>query len=351
MLSPKLVVEATLLAREERDRRDAVERQLERHRLPRRAERRDRRHRVLRAGQRGDQQPVLGEGDHDPRQPPDSGTASCTSRSSTTTSTSARARRSPRRTARSDGDRRADRRYPAGDHRARPDLPRDPRQLRRGAPDPAALRRLLRAGHVHGRRSADDPPGRALRAADAGRPDRQRRRHDGERPDAQRELGAAHRRDVRRDGQRPLEDLRQLGPLLREDPERPRRARAVGRRGHQPRRLLRRRPDAADSGRHAHDHADARQPAGVDDEPLPAAGRRRRPDRSEREVVVRRRVRHRLRVRGAAEHERRRALHPPVDPARPRGRRAVPGRRVRPSRAWAAASTTRSRTRARARRC
>ena len=45
------------------------------------------------------------------------------------------------------------------------------------------------------------------------------------------------------------EDLRQLGPVLLEDPERSRGARAVVGRRRQPRRLLRRRPDAADARR------------------------------------------------------------------------------------------------------
>ncbi len=205
----------------------------------------DRRHRVLRAGQLGDQQPVLGEGDDDPRQP--SAALRVPVRADRIRQHQPAHGPDVHRAERpGHGDGRADS-NPSGDHRARSDLPRRARQLRRGAPDQAALRRLLRAGHLHGRRSADDPSGCALRAADAGRAGHQRVGDDRERPDAQRELGAAHRRDLRRAGQRPLEDLRQLGPLLREDPERPRRARAVGRRGHQPRRLLRRRPDAADS--------------------------------------------------------------------------------------------------------
>ena len=44
-----------------------------------------------------------------------------------------------------------------------------------------------------------------------------------------------------------VEAVRQLRPLLRADPERPGGARAVGRRGPQPRRLLRRQPDPARS--------------------------------------------------------------------------------------------------------
>ena len=51
--------------------------------------------------------------------------------------------------------------------------------------------------------------------------------------------------------QRPLEDLRRVGPLLREDSERPRRARAVGRCRRDPRRLLRCGADAAGAERRA----------------------------------------------------------------------------------------------------
>ena len=72
----------------------------------------------------------------------------------------------------------------------------------------------------------------------------------------QEQLGAAHRRDLRPDRQRPAKVVRELRPLLRAHPERPRRARAVVRRRRQPRRLLRRGPDAADSRGRADRDAD-----------------------------------------------------------------------------------------------
>ena len=64
---------------------------------------------------------------------------------------------------------------------------------------------------------------------------------------AEEQLGAAHRRDLRPDGRRQDEGVRQLRPLLLAHPERPGGARAVGRRRHSARRLLRRGPDPADS--------------------------------------------------------------------------------------------------------
>ncbi len=63
------------------------------------------------------------------------------------------------------------------------------------------------------------------------------------------QLGPAPRRDLRHHRQRQDQAVRQLRPLLREGPERPRRPRAVRRRRRDPRRLLRRRPDPADPRR------------------------------------------------------------------------------------------------------
>ena len=77
----------------------------------------------------------------------------------------------------------------------------------------------------------------------------------------------------------------------------------------------------------------------------------RRHDRSRRQVELRQRSRRRLRVRGAAGHEPRRALHPSRHSARARGRAAVPDRRLRSRHSRRdAASTTRSRIPARTRR-
>ena len=111
-----------------------------------------------------------------------------------------------------------------------------------GRDDAAEVRQLLRAGHVAVGNRLTINPGPPLRAGEAGR-------HARHRLHAEEQLGAAHRRDLRRDRRRQDEDVRQLRPLLRADSERSRRPGAVGRRRHEPRRLLRRSADAADSQR------------------------------------------------------------------------------------------------------
>ena len=190
------------------------------------------------AGQPQPEQSVVGEGDQHLRRPLSRSTASSTTTSTTATSTSARVRRSPRRTAR--------RRQPARTITIIPDvdfgqdLSRRPRELQQRAA-PRRSTTSISSCRTRGRSEpADDQPGRPLRAGEA-------RRAADRRLLAEEQLGAAHRRHLRRDRRRQDEAVRQLRPLLRAQ------CRTTSRRAPcrpttaQPRRLLRRRPDAADS--------------------------------------------------------------------------------------------------------
>ena len=105
----------------------------------------------------------------------------------------------------------------------------------------AELRQLLRRRTRGRRQSPDDQSGHPLRAGEDGRArsstDFQLKNNWAPR------IGATY--DLTGDGKTKL--FGNFGMLLRAHSERPRGARAVGRRRHQPRRLLRRQPDAADS--------------------------------------------------------------------------------------------------------
>ena len=189
---------------------------------------------------------------------------------------------------------------------------------------------LLRAGSVEGERSADHQRRPALRRPGAGRlrPAADRRWTARTLDEFQLKnnwaprLGLAY--DVAR--RRQVAAVCQLGPLLRPRAQRPRRARVVGGRGHHARRLLRRRPDAADSERHA---SRRRRPGAPITQHFLLGQQRHRPDRSGREALLQGRVRRRLRVGGAAEHHARHPLHPPQHRPRARGHLAVPGGRLR----------------------
>ena len=103
----------------------------------------------------------------------------------------------------------------------------------------------------------------------------------------------APRRHLRHQGQRQVQALRELRPLLRQDPERPGRPRPVGRRRRDPRRLLRRRPDPPDSR--------TASLAGGATQPLRAGRRgRRRRSTPDAKSTYQRRVPGRRRVRGGA---------------------------------------------------
>ena len=208
-------------------------------------------------GNEGTNLQYVGKDDLPLRRSPDQGRLPLRGRGVLATSTSARGRRSRRRT----GARRS-----TG---AQVNIVADPafsriyRVTRANFNDAtrhdAELLVVLRAGHLARRRAADHQPGPPLRGADAGR--QHHRTHDAagqhhRRLPAQGQLGAAHRRRLRRARQRQEQAVRQLRPLLRAHPERPRRARAVGRRRCQPHRLLRRQPHPADPEWRARRRAD-----------------------------------------------------------------------------------------------
>ncbi len=98
-------------------------------------------------------------------------------------------------------------------------------------------------------------------------------------------VGPAHRRDLRHHGQRQVQDLRRLGPLLRQDPQRPGGPRHVGRRRHHAPELPRRRADPARRQRHLvrrqHDPpADHRAARPRSSTPRPARPTRKRSSRA-----------------------------------------------------------------------
>ena len=134
-----------------------------------------------------------------------------------------------------DGDRRRDRDRRRPD--LRPDLPRHPRQHQQRARHHTALCQFLRAGHVEGRHRLTINPGVRY----------ERQTLDGTLADLTLGNNWAPRIGATYDptGQRHDEDLRQLGALLLEDPQRPGGARIVVRRRREPRRLLRRRAHPA----------------------------------------------------------------------------------------------------------
>ena len=102
----------------------------------------------------------------------------------------------------------------------RPDLPREPRQSHRGAPDVTALQRDLRRGRMEGRQLADDPSRPAVRAGNAVGLDREGLL-------AQEQLGAASRRRLGSEPCRQGEGVRELRPLLCPRAERSGRALAL----------------------------------------------------------------------------------------------------------------------------
>ena len=178
----------------------------------------ERRHRLLRSRQQRRELAVSGEGHQRHRQPPDP----------------LWRRVREHRLHQHDKPHRADvhaaRRYADGDRRGDGDR----RRIRRYGQIYRVIRantsnvrdttqhyvNFFVAGHVEGRPPADDQSRRPLRAPGA-------HRHAGG-LDARQQLGAAHRRHLRSHGPWHDEDLRQLGAILLEDPQRSGGARTVG---------------------------------------------------------------------------------------------------------------------------